>query len=124
MTDTYSDGTLSLIAVKRPQLPGWREVPMDGPVAREGGPARAFIHDASCLMVISAVEFIDDGKADGPEYHLSVSRQHPSLGTRRCSATEARWVMRQFRCDEAIEDNHVPNGRARNGQAFEQGASA
>lgn len=114
MSDTYSDGVLSLIAVKRPQLPGWREVPMDGPVAREGGPARAFIHDASMLMVISAVEFVDDGKVNGPEYHLSVSRQHPTLGTRRCSSAEARWAMVQFRVEGAIEDNHVPHGLVRN----------
>jgi hypothetical protein len=111
-TDTYSDGTLSLIAVKRPQLPGWREVPMEGP--HMGNPARCFFHEASCLMVISAVEFVDDGKVDGPEYHLSVSRQHPTLGTRRCSSNEARWVMVQFRCDEAIQDNHVPGGLVRN----------
>lgn len=114
MTDTYNDGTLSLISVKRPQVPGWREIPIDGPIAQNKGPARAFFHEASDIAVISAVEFIDDGKVDGPEYHLSISRQHRTLGTRRCSSNDARWVLRQFRVDEATEDNHVPGGLVRN----------
>jgi hypothetical protein len=63
---------------------------------------------------MSAVEFIDDGKVAGPEYHLSISRQHPTLGTRRCSSVEARWVLKQFRLEEATEDNHVPGGLVRN----------
>jgi hypothetical protein len=65
-------------------------------------------------MVIAAVEYINDGKADGPEYHLSISRQHRTLGTQRCSSTEARWVMVQFALDGAKEDNHVPGGKVRN----------
>ena len=75
---------------------------------------RAFVHPATCLAVISAVEFIDDGKVDGPEYHLSISKQHRTLGTRRCSSTEARWVLVQFGADGALEDNHVPGGMVRN----------
>jgi hypothetical protein len=75
---------------------------------------RAFFHEASSISVISAVEFIDDGKVDGPEYHLSISRQHPTMGPRRCSSTEAKWVLRQFRLDGALEDNHVPGGMVRN----------
>lgn len=114
MADTFADGTVSLIAVKRPRLPGWREVPVDGPVARSGRPTRAFCHPASSLAVISAVEFIDDGKVDGPEYHLSISKQHRTLGTRRCTSNEARWVLKQFGVEEATEDNHVPGGRVRN----------
>jgi hypothetical protein len=115
MSDTYSDGTLSLVAVKRPRLPGWREVPTDGlPAGRAGAPIRAFFHAESSLAVLSAVEFIDDGKVDGPEYHLSISRQHRTLGTRRCSSNEARWVLKQFGIEEATEDNHVPHGLVRN----------
>lgn len=114
MIDTYGDGTPSLVSVKRPQLPGWREVPVEGPCLASGDPVRAFFHDASMLMVMSAVEFIDGGQADGPEYHLSISRQHPTLGTRRCSSNEARWVLVQFRVEEATEDNHVPHGLVRN----------
>lgn len=114
--DTFADGTVSLVAIKKPRLPGWREVPLtaDVPIAQAGRPVRAFFHEASSLAVISAVEFINDGKVDGPEYHLSISRQHRSLGTRRCTSNEARWVLVQFGIVEAIEDNHVPNGLVRN----------
>ena len=87
-------------------------MPTDGIPTK--GPKRAFFHDASSLAVISAVEFIDDGKVDGPEYHLSISRQHRTLGTCRCSSTEARWVLVQFGVEGALEDNHVPGGLVRN----------
>ena len=50
----------------------------------------------------------------GPEYHLSISRQHRTLGTRRCTSEEARWVLVQFRLEGAKEDNHVPGGMVRN----------
>lgn len=112
MSDSFADGIRSLIAVPRPRLAGWRETPFDG--AGFTAPTRAFFHDASSLAVIAAVEFIDDGKVDGPEYHLSISRQHRTLGTRRCSSTEARWVLIQFGLDGALEDNHVPHGLVRN----------
>ena len=112
MSDTFADGVRSIISVPRPRLAGWREVPTDGIPTK--GPKRAFFHDASSLAVISAVEFIDDGKVDGPEYHLSISRQHRTLGTRRCSSTEARWVLVQFGVEGAVEDNHVPGGLVRN----------
>lgn len=111
--DTFADGRQSIVAVLRPRLVGWREVPTDTLPAGFNGPTRAFIHDASSLAVISAVEFIDDGKVDGPEYHLSISRQHPTLGTRRCSSNEARWVLVQFGMEGGREDNHVP-GLVRN----------
>jgi hypothetical protein len=115
--DTFAGGVPSLIAVKRPRLPGWREVPTAGLGAHPGyagQPVRAFFHDASSLAVMSAVEFVDDGKVDGPEFHLSVSRQHRTLGTQRCTSVEARWVLVQFGIPEATEDNHVPGGRVRN----------
>jgi hypothetical protein len=116
MTDHFSDGTTSLVAVKRPRLSGWREMPLtsDVPVTHSGAPVRAFFHEASSLAVLSAVEFVDDGTVDGPEYHLSISKQHRTLGTKRCSSTEARWVLVQFGIPEAVEDNHVPGGLVRN----------
>jgi len=115
MADTFADGTLSLVTVRAPRLSGWREIPTDGMPARHAGaPVRAFFHDESSLAVISAVEFIDDGKVDGPEYHVSISRQHRTLGTRRCSSNDARWVLKQFGIEEATEDNHVPHGLVRN----------
>lgn len=114
MNDTFIDGVQSIVAVLRPRLAGWREVPTDDLPPGFIGPKRAFFHAASSLSVISAVEFIDDGKVDGPEYHVSISRQHPTLGTRRCSSTEARWVLVQFGMEGAHEDNHVPHGLVRN----------
>jgi hypothetical protein len=114
MSDTFTDGIRSIVAVLRPRLAGWREVSTDGLPPGFTGPKRAFFHAASSLSVISAVEFIDDGKVDGPEYHISISRQHRTLGTRRCSSTEARWVLVQFGADGATEDNHVPGGLVRN----------
>ena len=45
---------------------------------------------------------------------LSISRQHRTLGTRRCSSTEARWVLVQFGVEGALEDNRVPGGLVRN----------
>ena len=114
MSDTFADGVRSIITVPRPRLAGWREVPTDGLPLQAMGPKRAFFHDEHSLAVLSAVEFIDDGKVDGPEYHLSISRQHRTLGTRRCSSTEARWVLVQFGVEGALEDNHVPDGLVRN----------
>lgn len=114
MSDTYADGMRSIISVVRPRLPGWREAPTDDLPARLHGPCRAFFHPGSSLAVITAVEFINDGKVDGPEYHLSISRQHPTLGTKRCSSVEARWVLVQFGLEGAVEDNHVPHGLVRN----------
>ena len=112
MSDTFSGGIRSIVSVLRPQVPGWREV--DWAVPGLAGPHRAFFHDRASLGVISAVEVVDDKVIKGPEYHLSISRQHRTLGTRRCTSEEARWVLVQFRCEGAKEDNHVPGGMVRN----------
>lgn len=113
--DTFPDGTVSLIQVRRPRFADWRECPLDALRWRHtNGPIRSFFHDKSSLAVLSAVEYVADGNADGPEFHISISRQHRTLGTRRCSSTEARWVLKQFGLEEAVEDNHVPGGLVRN----------
>lgn len=112
--DTYQDGVVSIAQVKRPRFPTWREIPVVGPIATSPYPKRAFFHDQSSLSVFSAVEFIDDGKVDGPEYHLSIAKQHRTRGTTRCTGNEARWVLKQFDLEGAIEDNHVPGGMVRN----------
>jgi hypothetical protein len=111
MSDTFADGIRSIITVPRPRLAGWREVDCR---LQTTAPHRAFFHDRHSLAVISAVEVIDDEVIRGPEYHLSISRQHRTLGTRRCSSTEARWVLVQFGVEGALEDNHVPGGLVRN----------
>jgi hypothetical protein len=115
MIDLLADGVVSLVQPKRPRLAGWREVAVPPlPWDREPLAMAAFFHEGASLGVLSSVEFIDDGKVDGPEYHLSISRQHRTLGTRRCSSNDARWVLVQFGIPEAIEDNHVPSGLVRN----------
>lgn len=68
------------------------------------------------LTVISAVEVATDtdGVTRGPEYHLSVTRNDGS-GPQRCSKEQAYWMLQQFGgLDGWEEDNHVPNGKARN----------
>jgi hypothetical protein len=118
MSDTFADSIVSLVSVKRPVVAGWRELPREA-IPREAWQSarrvmRAYFHEGYSLAVMSAVEYINDGKVDGPEYHLSISRQHRTLGTMRCSSREARVVLRQFGVEEAIEDNHVPGGKVRN----------
>jgi hypothetical protein len=113
MSDTFADGIRSIITVLRPQVAGWREVPCELP-GISNGPHRMFFHDGHSLAVISAVEVTDELPAKGPEYHLSISKQHRTRGTLRCTSDEARLVLRQFRLDGALEDNHVPGGMVRN----------
>jgi len=75
-----------------------------------------FDHLPHRLRVLSAVEVASDkdGIDRGPEYHISISKfdrfGHPGM----CSAEEAAWVLMQFGCEGAEEDNHVPGGFVRN----------
>ena len=110
MTDTYADGTRAIVAVLRPKRAGWDEERIDKRFSR-GYPLRCFIHRASRLTVLSAVEVSDPAK--GFEYHLSVSRQ-TARGPARCDSATAKWVLRQFALEGAEEDNHVPHGVVRN----------
>lgn len=114
MTDTYADGTKSIIAVLRPRKTGWQEITMDQRFTL-GYPARAYFHVRHQLAVISAVEVASDAVIEkGPEYHLSISKQSPITGTHRCTSSEARWILDQFGLEGAEEDNHVPGGLVRN----------
>jgi len=67
------------------------------------------------FFVISSVEVAKDkdGFSLGPEYHLSLTLQTPS-GPVRVDSNDAKWVLTEFKCDGADEDNHVENGLARN----------
>jgi len=95
-----------------PQDSGWvqgRNVPQWVSMGYE---ANLWLHPASGLIVISAVEVAvpEPGeKPLGPEYHLSISR-----AGERCTSKEAAWVLQQFGAEGATEDNHVPNGKVRN----------
>lgn len=105
--------TESIIKPKRPTGPGWRQIltPVY-PIHDEGYPYEVWAHDANGLGVISAVEVAAEKigqQALGPAYHLSVS----AFGE-RCSSADAVWVLGQFDLFDALEDNHVPNGKVRN----------
>lgn len=115
MTDRYADGIPSIISCLRPQASGWRErdIPPGSPIAAMGGVFRMFEHRSSGIIVFSAVEVASDSAADGPEYHLSISRQGRD-GPQRVDSNDARWVLACFKLEGAKEDNHVPFGRVRN----------
>jgi hypothetical protein len=110
--DNFADGTRALVQCLRPRFPGWREITQYQPI-QPSAIARYFIHDRSFLTVISAVEVVRD-ENNRPEYHISVSKQVPGFGTRRCDSNDATWVLQQFGFDGALEDNHVPSGLVRN----------
>ncbi len=104
----------SIIKPKRPTMPGWRRIRdvSHMPIAREGYPFEVWAHDANGLGVISAVEVAAEHAGVpplGPAYHLSVS----AFG-KRCSSADAQWTPGQFDLVDALEDNHTPNGIARN----------
>ena len=111
MPDNFANGIVSVVSVLRPKGPGWQEVTMPSHYSA-GYPCRAFIHEASNLGVMSAVEVISD-ENNGPEYHISISKQ--AMPPRRCDSNEAKWVLQQFDCEHGWdEDNHVPSGIVRN----------
>lgn len=102
----------SIIKPKRPLIEGWRQGQRPPPEVSLGYEAESWVHPASRLCVISAVEVAKDadGIDRGPEYHISVSKE----GYRRCTSQEARMVLKQFDMEGAEEDNHVPYGIVRN----------
>lgn len=102
----------SVIKPKRPKGTGWVEMEAPPSVLTLGYPAQAWFHREGQLKVISAVEVAHDPHdiEKGPEYHVSVSK-YPG---QRCSRNEARFVLKAFDMEHADEDNHVPNGIARN----------
>tara|TARA_Y100000780_G_C13680371_1_gene415836 strand:+ start:810 stop:1256 length:447 start_codon:yes stop_codon:yes gene_type:complete len=93
--------TQSIIQPKKPNNPAWKAFSVDLNI---GFCAVGYHHQRLNLNVISAVEAVE---ADiGPEYHLSISRCSGSGLPRRCSAEEARMVLKQFDAEHATEDNH------------------
>jgi hypothetical protein len=103
----------SLIKPKRPAVPGWRQIiGINLPLDQAGIGYELWAHEGAGLGVISAVEVAAEKegmKPLGPAYHLSVS----AFGE-RCSSADALWVLAQFELTDALEDNHVPNGKVRN----------
>jgi len=98
-----------IIKPKRPSGPGWRQMPDPPQWATLGFAGHAWRHDCG-LYVISALEVAkQDGVDKGPEFHISIT-----MRGERCSSADALWTVAQFDLDGAEEDNHVPDGRARN----------
>ena len=104
----------SIIKPKRPVSPGWhrdRGFIAPAPLRELGYPVEAWVHPATGLFVLSAVEVTrEPGKPElGPEYHISIS-----ANGQRCTSADALWALAQFDLVDAKEDNHVPSGRVRN----------
>lgn len=102
----------SAVAPRRPVADGWTRIHgVRLPLEELGFPYEIWMHRASGLGVISALEVaVDPGQPSlGPEWHLSVSR-----GGERCTSADAQWMLAQFDLTDAKEDNHVPSGKVRN----------
>lgn len=75
----------------------------------------AWTHAESNMRVLSAVEVATEpGIEKGPEYHISISKELRSGEVGRCTSQEAQWVLAQFGCEGAEEDNHINCGSVRN----------
>lgn len=98
-----------------PSGAGWVRLPPLPKQVSLGYPAIAFSHDTG-LLVISAVEVAEDKDQinRGAEYHIIISKETFYGRKLRCDSNEAAWVLAQFGCVGAIEDNHVPGGFVRN----------
>lgn len=103
---------ISVVQSLKPSGEGWIEV--DGRPMPDAITCSYWMH-AHGFYVISAVEKVTEpGEIDkGPEYHLSFSRQTP-YGPERVDTNDAMWILKEFGLEGALEDNHVPNGKARN----------
>lgn len=106
----------SIIKSLRPTDDAWLECVLPTNMRNTGYPCGAWFHEATSITVLSAVEVASDtGDVDkGPEYHISIAHQGPQGVDRRTTSAEAAWVLDQFGLVGAEEDNHVPNGMARN----------
>ena len=100
---------ISAIQPKRPTGKRWKQLPYQGIT---GYPTRMFFHKPTKMTVISAVEVASDAPGLEPvcTYHISITKN----GRKRCTSDEAQFVLRRFNLEEALEDNHVPYGIARN----------
>lgn len=103
----------SIIKPKRPHGEWWEQILTPPLWVSLGYECEAWQYKD--IVVFSAVEVAKD--ADninrGPEYHISIS-MNVNYIPERCDSNTAQWVLNQFHCDDAKEDNHVPHGIVRN----------
>lgn len=111
-------GLPAIIQPLRPRGRGWAQRPVDTslwpsqPYAIEG-----WYNRGQEVQVLSAVERVQPEGPSAPrlEYHISVSGySYEKAKVYRCSASRARWALREFGFDDHFEDNHVPHGIVRN----------
>ena len=95
----------SVIRPKRTTRSGWECISRANTAITLGYAGFVWVFKERNLMVISALEVIEDE----PVYHMSISRNG-----KRCSRQEAKFVLRCFGMSDAEEDNHVPGGFVRN----------
>lgn len=95
----------------------FRDFEVAAGLIKAGYPIERWLHYATDIQVLSAVEVATDkdGSSNGPEYHLSTSRMMFSpFRAVRIDTNAAKWVLAEFGLDGAEEDNHVPGGVVRN----------
>jgi hypothetical protein len=115
-------GVPSVVQPLRPRDQGrtkwFRDLNIAAGLIRAGYPIERWLHCATDIQVLSAVEVATDkdGSSNGPEYHISVSRAVyvPKFHAVRIDTNAAKWVLAEFGLDGAEEDNHVPGGVVRN----------
>lgn len=107
---------LAIVEPLKPSGPGWVKFAPPPGFEELGAVVDRYIHQVCRLSVISGVVVVEDqhGGPAGPHYHVSVCRLGEGFRPERCDSNDARWVLEQFAMDGAEEDNHVPNGKARN----------
>jgi hypothetical protein len=100
----------SVIQPLRPTVKSWNNIPTPKMPA-ESAVIETWLHPEG-FVVLSALEMAE---AEGPgtalelHYHISISKNRA-----RCDSNDARWVLKEFGCEGAEEDNHVPGGFVRN----------
>jgi hypothetical protein len=100
----------SIIQPLKPLGKDWNNIPTPQ-MPMESNAIECWVHSEG-FAVLSAVEMAE---AEGPgsplelHYHISISKNRA-----RCNSNDARWILSEFGCEGAEEDNHVPHGIVRN----------
>lgn len=105
-----------IVSPLRPIGRGWSLWPvMYLQYEREAYASDRWYNRAHEVQVISAIESVSGEGEPRHEYHLSISGlKYQSPHIHRCSASLARWVLKEFDFVDSVEDNHVPGGIVRN----------
>jgi hypothetical protein len=105
----------AILTPLKPAVGDWYQCSLPPSMNSHPGTVEVWMHKAE-FVVITAVEVValEPGEQPkGPEYHLSMSKQFNGVKV-RCDSNEAKWILDEFKCFGAEEDNHVPSGFVRN----------